>query len=221
MSLRTSLATLLLSIFIIGAAASSQKVFAQTAPADSSAAASSEKAEKEDETNLDTQLYLVVASNQDVDESKLPAAIEPLIRQLRQSLPFKNYRLAATLINRVKNNGRLNLKWVGGPLGVTAAPSINPSFNEFKVNGVKLTADAAGQAVVRMEGFSFGARIPIQMGTVASSGPPPVPIINYESTGLSTDISMREGEPVVVGTLHIGPSGDAIILVMSAKRSAK
>jgi len=28
------------------------------------------------------------------------------------------------------------------------------------------------------------------------------------------DISMREGEPVVVGTLNIGPSGDAIILVV-------
>ena len=25
---------------------------------------------------------------------------------------------------------------------------------------------------------------------------------------------MREGEPVVVGTLNIGPSGDAIILVV-------
>jgi hypothetical protein len=221
MSLCKSLATLLLSIFIIGAVASKQNVFAQTASADSSAAAQAEKAEKEDETNLDTQLYLVVATNQEVDDSKLPAAIEPLMKQLRQSLPFKNYRLAATLINRVKNNGRLNLKWVGGPLGVTATPSINPSFNEFKVVGVKLTTDAAGQPVVRMDGFSFGARIPIQIGAVASSGPAAVPVINYESTGLSTDISMREGEPVVVGTLNIGPSGDAIILVMSAKRSAK
>ncbi len=46
-------------------------------------------------------------------------------------------------------------------------------------------------------------------------------VVNYESTGLNTDISMREGEPVVVGTLHVGPSGDAIILVMSAKRSNK
>jgi hypothetical protein len=47
------------------------------------------------------------------------------------------------------------------------------------------------------------------------------PIINYESTGLNTDISMREGEPVVVGTLNIGPSGDAIILVMSAPPNVK
>jgi hypothetical protein len=71
-----------------------------------------------------------------------------------------------------------------------------------------------------MEGFSFGARIPIQTGAVASTSPAAaVPVFNYESTGLNTDISIREGEPVVVGTLHVGPSGDAIILVMSAKRS--
>jgi hypothetical protein len=218
MSLRKSLTTLLLSILMIGAAASSQQVFAQTAPADSQAAA---KTEKEDETNLDTQLYLLVATNQDVEDAKLPAALEPVVKQLRPSLPFKNYRLAATLINRVKNNGRLNLKWVGGPLGISAAAAINPSFNEFKVFAVKLVTDAAGQSMVRMEGFSFGARIPIQTGMLASNAPASAPIINYETTGLNTDISMREGEPVVVGTLHVGPSGDAIILVMSAKRSNK
>jgi hypothetical protein len=212
MSLRKSLATLLLSILMIGAGVSSQQVFAQAAA----------QTEKEDETNLDTQLYLLVATNQDVDDARLPVALEPLIKQLRPSFPFKNYRLAATLINRVRNNGRLNLKWIGGPLGVSPAASINPSFNEFKVVGVKLVTNAAGQSVVRMEGFSFGARIPIQTGTtLASNAPSTAPIINYESTGLSTDISMREGEPVVVGTLHVGPSGDAIILVMSAKRSNK
>jgi hypothetical protein len=47
------------------------------------------------------------------------------------------------------------------------------------------------------------------------------PAFNYEQTGVSTDISMHEGEPVIVGTLNIGPSGDAIILVVSAKRTSK
>ncbi len=177
---------------------------------------------KDDETNLDTQLYLLIATNQDVDDGKLPAALEPISRQLHASLPFKNYRLAATLINRVKNDGRLNLKWVGGPLLASAAATTNtPSFNEFRINLVRLTRDAQGQEAVRMEGFSFGARIPIQSGTSIASNGPAAPIINYESTGLSTDISMREGEPVVVGTLNVGPSGDAIILVMSAKRALR
>ena len=75
---------------------------------------------------------------------------------------------------------------------------------------------------MRMDGFGFGTRIPIQtVTTLASNGPRMAPIINYESTGLNTDISMREGEPVIVGTLNVGPSGDAIILVMSAKRTNK
>jgi len=211
MNLRRSLSTGLFIFLFAVVAVCSQQVFAQS----SSTVTQSDK--QEDETNLDTQLYLLVATNQEVADTKLPVALEPLVKQLRPSLPFKNYRLAATLINRVKNNGRLNLKWVGGPLGVSTEPSINPSFNEFKVNNVKVITDSKGQSVVRMEGFGFGARIPIQTSPVASTVS--APVFNYESTGLNTDISMREGEPVVVGTLHVGPSGDAIILVMSAKRS--
>src|SRR6187431_1162800 len=72
------------------------------------------------EANLDTQLYLIVGTNQDVDDSRLPAALDSVIKQLRASLPFKNYRLAATLVNRVRNEGRLDLRWIGGPF---AAPS--------------------------------------------------------------------------------------------------
>lgn len=177
---------------------------------------------KNDEINLDTQLYLLIATNQEVDDAKLPSNLEPVVKQLRASLPFKNYRLAATLINRVKNHGRLNLQWVGGPLLASAAASAQtPSFNEFKVNQVKLITDANGRDVVRMDGFRFGARIPIQTGTAIASNGPAAPILNYENTGLNTDISMHEGEPVIVGTLNVGPSGDAIILVMTARRSSK
>ncbi len=216
MSLRKSLATILFTILFLGLAACSQQVLAQ------SSATATQGQKQEDETNLDTQLYLLVATNQDVDDAKLPAALDVVVKQLRSSLPFKNYRLAATLLNRVKNDGRLNLKWIGGPLVPSGAVSATtPSFNEFKINNVKLVMDAAGQQVVRMEGFGFGVRIPIITASAVASNGPMAPIINYEPTGLSTDISMREGEPVVVGTLNIGPSGDAIILVMSARRTSK
>jgi len=181
-----------------------------------------------DEPNLDTQLYLIVGTNQDVDDSKLPASLEPVVRQLRASLPFKNYRLAATLINRVKNEGRLDLSWIGGPLASassaavpSAASPVAPSFSQFKVRQVKLVRNSENQPVVQMLGFNFGARIPIQTPSPVAASGGGFPTINYENTGVSTDISMREGEPVIVGTLNIGPSGDAIILVVSAKRTAK
>ena len=176
-----------------------------------------------DEANLETQLYLIVGTNQDVDDAKLPASLDPVVKQLRSTLPFKNYRLAATLINRVKNEGRLDLSWIGGPLASPAGASTAtvPSFSQFKVRQVKLVRNSENQQVVQMLGFNFGARIPIQTpGAIAASGAV-APTVAYENTGVSTDISMRESEPVIVGTLNIGPSGDAIILDVSAKRTQK
>src|SRR5438046_5917423 len=148
MTLRKSLAPILFIGLLICCAGSIQKVLAQA----TSEPAQTEK--RNDEINLDTQLYLLLASNQDVGDAKLPAALEPVMKQLRAALPFKNCRVAATLINRVSDGGNLSLKWVGGPLLSGGAVSGNtPSFNEFRVARVKLTLDAAGQQVVRMEGF--------------------------------------------------------------------
>jgi hypothetical protein len=183
-----------------------------------------ENAQADSETNLETQLYLIVGTNQDVDASKLPASVEPVVKQLRAALPFKNYRLAATLINRVKNEGRLDLSWIGGPLASAAsgaASPATPSFSQFKVRQVKIVRNSEGQQMVQMLGFNFGARIPIHTSSAVAAGGAVAPAYNYENTGLATDISMRESEPVIVGTLNVGPSGDAIILVVSAKRTPK
>jgi hypothetical protein len=220
MNLPKTSARILFLMLLLMLSGPGRQVLAQ-ASADASPQ-TSQADKQDDETNLDTQLYLLVATNQDVDDAKMPASLESVIRRLRASLPFKNYRLTATLLNRVKNDGRLNLRWVGGPMMASAAASNGtPSFNEFRVNTVKLVQDAGGQQLVRMDGFAFGTRIPIQTGPALASNGAAVPVINYESTGLNTDISMREGEAVVVGTLNVGPSGDAIILVMSVRKAAK
>ena len=178
-----------------------------------------------DDANLETQLYLIVGTNQDVDDARLPASLDGVVKQLRGTLPFKNYRLAATLINRVKNEGRLQLSWIGGPLASVSgaasgsASTVTPSFSQFNVRQVKLQRNSENQPTVQMLGFNFGARIPIQVsGAIAANGAV-APNFNYENTGVATDISMREAEPVIVGTLNVGPSGDAIILVVSAKRA--
>src|SRR5215203_5332463 len=90
---------------------------------DNNAQQAGNKPAEVDETNLDTQLYLIVGTNADVADPKLPIALDPIIKQLRTALPFKNYRLAATLVNRVKNEGRLDLSWVGGPLASAGSPA--------------------------------------------------------------------------------------------------
>lgn len=178
--------------------------------------------QKDDDANLDIQLYLILATNREGEDGKLPAALDPVVKRLRDSLPFKHYNLTATFLNRVKSNGRLEMSWVGGPFPIQGSPAqSNPSFSQF-TSGVRLVGEP-GQEIVRLNDFKFGTRVPIITGPVgptnASTNAVAFPIINYESIGLRTDLTMREGSIVIAGTLNVGPSGDAIVVVVSARRA--
>lgn len=195
-----------------------------TAQESSQAPPASAEARGDDEINLDTQLHLVLASNQATANARTPALLDPVVRQLQATLPFKNYALAATLLNRVKNGGRLSVRWVGGPLAApsSASPSLTPSFSDFTIDAVQLGTAADGRRIVRLKGFNFGSHVPVQTGaTMASTGNVSFPSISYEPTGLHTDISLNEGEPVVVGTLNVGSSGEVLVVVVSVKRSPR
>ena len=179
---------------------------------------------REDETNLDTQLYLILATNREAEEGKMPPALQSVVTRLRDTLAFKHYSVAASFLNRVRHNGRLEMTWVGGPLLAPASsPMGNPSFNEFTAGRVRLEKDANGRDIIQMIDFRFGSRVPIITAqtttTSASTLASGFPVINYQPVGLRTDISMSEGVPVIAGTLNVGPSGDAIIVVVSAKRA--
>ena len=185
-------------------------------------ASSSAKPKAESAVGLEVQLQLLVATKSPTgDEEKLPASLDAVVKQLRSTFNFKSYRLATTLLNRVRNNGKLVLRWAGSQLlqQSSAATNATPGFNEFRVEKVRLIQDEAGRDMIEMIDFNFGARIPIQIPSIASNGTT-APVIQYENTGITTDITMREGEPTIVGTLNVGPSGDALIIVVSAKRPA-
>jgi hypothetical protein len=168
----------------------------------------------EDDANLEIELYLLTASDAMVSGSKVPKALEPVVRQLRATLPFESYRLTATMLNRTKNGGHVEVKGVGAtPFSKVNAPA--PLFSEYAIGGVKLKPDTAGQSIVELSNFRFGARIPVQTYQGSASA------IQYESTGISTGFSMREGEPVIVGTLNVGQSGESFILVVSAHRTSQ
>jgi hypothetical protein len=178
-------------------------------------AATASQREKNDDVDLETRLYFIVLSNRETGDVKLPVDLDPVIKQLKTSLAFKNHRLAVTLVNRVKNNGHLNLKWIGGPLPASGASTpATPTFNEFSIGQIEAFGGVGEPWAIRISRFGFWSRIPIQTATAAGAS-----VINYEPIGLSSDFSMREGQPVLLGTLSVDTSGDAVILAMSAKRA--
>ena len=209
---------LIATLIITGVAAGSQPTLAQTGQPTQA----SSKTKNEDATGLEVQLHLIISTKSATngDEEKLPSSLDAVVKQLRATFAFKHYRLVTTLLNRVSSGGKLNLRWVGSPLlAPSAATTVTPGFNELSLQEVKLAQDEQGRDVVKMENFRFGARIPIQVTSVASNGSS-TPVVQYEQTGITTDITVREGEPTIVGTLNVGPSGDALIIVVSAKRPA-
>jgi len=177
-------------------------------------------AAREEQSNLDLELYLIAGTTQP-REGKLPASLDPVVRQLREMLPFRNYSLETTLVNRVRNGGNLSLSWFIGPLPNTSSSNRPPIFDEFSIAQLKLLPDGNGGQKVQLLRFSFGSRIPIQTSTnIAASGTNSAPVFNYDYVGLKTDISVREGQPAVVGTLlNASASGEAIVLVVLVKRA--
>jgi hypothetical protein len=184
---------------------------------------------RDDDVNLDTQLYLILATNREVDEGKMPPALDPIMKRLRETLSFKHYSLAGTFLNRVKNNGRLDVSWVAGGspfmlpnVSTATIATLTPTFNNFGAL-VRLVTDASGNDIVRMNELRFGAQVPVMTGLAStSSGSFPsagTPSVVYQTVGLRTDISMREGSTVIAGTLNLGPQGDAIVVVVSARRA--
>jgi hypothetical protein len=181
-------------------------------------ATSSSTARKE-EVDLEIQLHLLVASNGAGGEAaKLPAMFEPAVRQLRSSLPYSNYRWAATFINRVSNGTSSSNRGVAGPLlGTTPPTSVTPSFYDWMLTDVRLVSGLNAAQLVRLR-LHFGARLPLRMGAADSASSNAVPVISYESTGIDTTISIRENEPMVIGTMSSGPSNEMLVLVISAKK---
>lgn len=172
------------------------------------------------EIDLDVQLHLIVASNAATDGTTLSAQLAPIARQLQSLLPFANYRLGATFLCRVKNGRPVQLKGVGRILFVTPIleSSVNPTFYEVTAGSVTMKTDASGNAAVQLSPFRFGLRIPLLM---AHPGPADQSQnVVYEPVGITTDVTIREGEPVVVGTMDAGRPNETLVVVLLVKRAS-
>src|SRR4051812_48071297 len=65
--------------------------------------------------SYDAHFYVLMASNDASKRSELPAPVDSAIRQFRESLPYRNYRLITPLVGRFRDRGALELSGVTPP----------------------------------------------------------------------------------------------------------
>jgi hypothetical protein len=173
--------------------------------------------------DYEVQLYLLVGSNDSGRGGEVPRQLDGVVRQLKSSLPFAGYRLGATFLDRVRNAGSLDVSGVAASPLVSAPPlsSNTPSFYQFKFDA-RAADEAGGQRFVNLSHFYFGLKVPIQTATVGGEGGKGgSAVIQYESTGINTQLTVPEGEPTVVGTLTTSRPDEGLVLVIVIKRAGR
>lgn len=224
-------APLALSLILLTVFAHPLPTFAQQSDANGSAQQqqqppTQQPARTRDDIDLEMQLHLVIGSSKPGAGAKLPPSLEAAVRKVRESLQHTNFRLGGAFLHRVKNRRTLEVKGEAGalPLMLISTANLNrytPIYYQFGIGPVELKLDDGGE-LVSIQNFRFGMRVPVvtslPMVAAAGGAASTPPGVVYEDIGITTGLTVPEGQPVVVGTLYTGQEGDVIIVVLTANR---
>ena len=148
--------------------------------------------------DIELHIHALIASNAGSVGSAPPAELRDVLEQLRGTLNYKNYELAATVVQRLTDTPRgLNGSGVSElPGGNSGTPSSLMSYDYF-IGGVSLVQNAAGSYTVQIGEFGF---------TTSS---------DKDKAKVQTAMNIRDGEKVVVGTATM--RNRALVVVLTVK----
>ena len=149
-----------------------------------------------------TAWFLVASDKEPSTGTAPPADLEKVIAQLRATFAFKNYRLIDALALRCRSGQGAELS------GAITGGSSAPTLTQFKLRTATVAAGDKA-TVVRIDGLRAGLRIPAWA---------PGGAMQYLETGINgTDITVGEGQKVVVGKSSMEGPDKALIVVLSVK----
>lgn len=158
--------------------------------------------------SLEFQLHLIAASMTPSEKPTVPKNLEPIVEQLKSTLKFTNYHYVSSAMSRVSDRGSIESNGVTGSLYPNMNPN-NPAHYQYSLSRASLTQDAAGKESIQIEIFKFVVNY-----VVRNPGD-----TQNRSVGITTPLSLREGEIAVVGTANISGSDEAIIVAISVKKA--
>ncbi len=149
--------------------------------------------------NIETTVYMVVASSQASSGATVPAELDPVVKQLKGVFNYKSFRLLDSFVLRSRDTEKAVTNGFLTPLETTLPAGTKISY-QFQYGRVSLDGREANR-VIRYDNLRLGIRLP-----------------GGNDIGISTDVDVPEGKKVVVGkTSAIEGADGALILVISAK----
>ena len=146
--------------------------------------------------DVELRLWVLVGSTEP-GGGPLPEELKEAVAALKSTLAYKNYSLAGSFVQRVRDGAR-GLSGEGvTEVGPTANLKATRAMQlEYRINQLSLEQPAGGAASIRLDGFSLA---------LAGDG----------RAQLKTDATLREGEKVVLGTSTVRDR--ALVVVVSGR----
>jgi len=190
---RSLLFFIFISIFVIGA-------YAQDAP-------------RAPETSYDVVLQIVIGGD-DKANMPLPQNLGTITKQLKTNYPYADYKLANTYVGRIGTNGNLEYKSISNVFGQTQQTE-TPTFWEWSIS--TLRSPQTGNNLL-MNGFRFGAKVPVRTGTTKDGSGSVQPIFSYENIGITAmRLIVVENSPTLIGSLALPNSTGTAFLVLTLR----
>lgn len=152
-------------------------------------------------SDIELRMNVLIASNVAGVASEYPSDLGDVVKQMQAMLNYKNYSNIATVVQRVRAGSR-NVGLNGtAELSAKILETERPlnAIYEYRVQNLTLTAESSGAYTVQLNETQFSLTVQTIQG----------------EAHIRTDISLRNGEKVVVGTATLGNKG--LILVLSAR----
>ena len=151
--------------------------------------------------DIELRMNVLLASNVEGVANQYPTDLGDVIKQLQSTLNYKNYSNIATLVQRVRPGSR-NIAMNGIaeiPGRILEMERPQSATYEFHAGLLTLASGSSGGDTAQLTEGSFQFRM---------ASPP-------GGATIRTDLTLRNGEKVVVGTATLASKG--LILVLSAK----
>jgi hypothetical protein len=161
--------------------------------------------------SLEVNLHIIAATRDGAEKSAFPAGLEAIRNQLQSTLKYGGYRYITTFFNRVNDGGTIDSRGAAEAIFPVPQNANNaPSFYTYRFNRIRLASDPSGKEAIQIGDFRFNLQLPLP---TAGGG------VQYTDVGLTTPLSLREGETVVVGTTTAGKADEAIIAAVSVRKA--
>jgi hypothetical protein len=163
--------------------------------------------------NIELVIYVVSGSMRPITGVSDTGAelLAPVYKQLRAVFPYRNYQLLNTMLMRSGQNTKASTS------GIIKGLQNNPDFKvpgTYSVEYDAATASGDTSPVIHLTKFKFEARIPFITNSLSGKG---VPNFQQAHIGIETNVDLREGQKVVIGTSNVEMASATLFLVVTAR----